>query len=123
MATFSVHARDGDNTNPVEDVIFVRDGFSVKAVIFGGLWFLWHRMWLTFFGYAIVALALVAALASGMLHPLGASMLQSLLAVTVGLQAAALRRHHVERAGFHEVAVVSAANRDDAELRYFLQTA
>ncbi len=123
MATYTVHVQDGEINDPVEDVIFVRDGFSVKALIFGGLWFLWHRMWLVFGGYIVLVLILGGVVGLGLLHPLGASLLQTLLAFTVGLHATALHRHHIERAGFREVAVVTGESRDDAELRYFSYSA
>ena len=39
MKTYLVHVRH--NTNPV----FLKDGFSITAFIFSGLWALWHGMW------------------------------------------------------------------------------
>lgn len=123
MATFTVHARGGYVVDPVEDVVFVRDGFSVAALIFGAAWFLWHRMWLVLIGYIAIVSVVVSLIALGLLHPVGASLLQSLLAVTVGLHATALRRWTVERRGFREIAVVTGQNNDEAELRYFAHAA
>ncbi|MEO0619464.1 MAG: DUF2628 domain-containing protein [Pseudomonadota bacterium] len=119
MATFSVHARDGVVVDPVSDVQFLRDGFSPFALIFGVLWFLWHRMWWVAAGYVAVVLALGALAASGSVVPVGMMLLQSLLAVAVGLNATALRRWSVERAGFAEIAVVQADDPEAAELRFF----
>lgn len=123
MATFTVHALDGEVIDPVTDVRFLRDGFSPAALIFGGLWFLWHRMWLVFGGYMGLVLLLAGLVGLGFLHPVGATLLQSVLAIAVGLQATALRHWHMGRKGFSEIGVVTGANEDEAELRYFALSA
>src|SRR5262249_60536247 len=38
--------------------VFVRDGFSFWAFLFGPFWMLRHQMWLVLLGYAIVFVAL-----------------------------------------------------------------
>ncbi|MEL7542601.1 MAG: DUF2628 domain-containing protein [Pseudomonadota bacterium] len=119
MATFSVHARDGVIVDPLSDVEFVRDGFSPFALVFGVLWFLWHRMWWVAGGYAGFVLMIGMVAASGFVAPAGMMLLQSLLAFAVGLHATALRRWSVERKGFAEIAVVQADDLEAAELRFF----
>jgi len=123
MATFTVHARrDETPEDAAENVVLVRDGFAPLALVFGGLWFLWHRMWLVLIAYILVVVGLAGLIASGVIAPLGAMFLQSLLAFVVGLEASGLRRWTVERSGYQEVAVVAGQNRDEAELRYFAHT-
>ncbi len=119
MATYSVHARSDEPLDQVSGVVFVRSGFLPSALIFGGFWFFWHRMWLVLAGYVGLLAMLAGAVLLIGLHPAGAIVLQSLVAFAVGLEASGLRRWHVERAGYHEVAGVSGRNRDDAEMRYF----
>jgi len=102
--------------------VLVRDGFSAVALVFGGFWFAWHRMWLVLTGYIVVALMLTGAAVLTGLDPPGGILLQSLFSFSVGLEASRLRRWHVERAGFGEVAVVHGRDQDEAEMRYFAQT-
>ena len=55
MAVYTVHEplpRDGARSAPEpERFVFVRDGFSFWALLFGPLWMLRHRMWLVLLGY------------------------------------------------------------------------
>src|ERR1700726_1711287 len=60
MAVYTVHEpplKTGTAPEP-ERFIFVRDGFSFAALLFGPLWMLRHRMWLVLLGYGAVAGAL-----------------------------------------------------------------
>src|ERR1700738_2025468 len=72
MAVYTVHEpplRAGATSAPEpERFIFVRDGFSFAALLFGPLWMLRHRMWLGLLGYGVV----VGGLSLGLsLHALG----------------------------------------------------
>jgi Protein of unknown function (DUF2628) len=61
MAVYSVFEppeRGGDATEHAGEFVFVRDGFSFPAFLFGPLWMLWHRLWLVVIGY-IIAVALL----------------------------------------------------------------
>src|SRR5438876_10849371 len=75
-----------------ERFVFVRDGFSFWAFLLAPLWMLWHRLWLVFLGYCVLAIALQAGL-----QAIGASFgvrltAGALLALLAGLEAARLRR-------------------------------
>ena len=45
-SVFEPPERGGDAADHMERFMFVRDGFSFAAFLFGPLWFLWHRLWL-----------------------------------------------------------------------------
>src|SRR5258708_20295949 len=63
MAVYTVHvplSRDG--ASAPERFVFVRDGFSFAALLFGPLWMLRHRMWLVLLAYALVVAALALVL-------------------------------------------------------------
>lgn len=45
MASFSVFAPPGAQMAP-EKIVFLRDGFSTPAFLFGPFWLLWKRAWL-----------------------------------------------------------------------------
>jgi hypothetical protein len=123
MAVYTVHeplrqngdvlARDG------AQVVFVRDGFSWAAFLFGPFWILGHRLWWAFAIYAVVVVVLgvLADLAggSGWLMVL----LAFLLACLMGLEGASLRRWALERRGCTVRAVVVGEDLDAAERRYF----
>ena len=65
MAIYTVHeppSRIGAAAPDPERYVFVRDGFSFWALIFGPLWMLRHRMWLVLLLYIVVSLVLDAAI-------------------------------------------------------------
>lgn len=97
--------------------VFVRDGFTVAGFILGPLWLAWHRLWLP----AIVALAAVVVLNAVGIR-LGVeeatSWLSLLVSLWIGLEGSALRMAGLRRRGFTDGGVITADNRDDAELRY-----
>src|SRR6201999_665257 len=100
--------------NP-ERYVFVREGFSFWAFIFGPLWMVRHRMWLVLFIYIVIAVALDIAIRFA-----GASMfvvgcVGFLLALLVGLEASSLRRFTLGRRGWKYAGVVSGEDRDAAE--------
>jgi Protein of unknown function (DUF2628) len=122
MAVYTVHEpplKRHDVVPDPERFVFVRDGFSFWAFIFGPLWMLRHRMWLVLLGYVgIVAVAEIG------LHLLGVSAAVSLvvgflLALLVGFEASTLRRFTLGRRRWANVGVIVADDLDVAERRFF----
>lgn len=118
MASFVVMQPPGKDKNGDPALpIFVRDGFSWAALVFGPLWLAWHRAWLA----AAIALAVMVMLNAAGLHfgiERGASLLSTLVSLYVGLEGSAIRLAALRRRGFADAGVVQADHRDDAELRF-----
>jgi hypothetical protein len=122
MAIYTVHApaNFGTDLRAVADrIVFVRDGFYFWAFAASIVWLVWHRLWLALIGY--IALSIGAEV---LLRGLGAGadtrMLAMLIfACLVGLEAGSLRRWKLSRGKWRELDVVSAANEDEAERRFF----
>ena len=122
MAVYTVHEpppTPEESAPDPERFIFVRDGFSFAAFLFGPLWMLWHRMWLVCFGYLIVAGILEIAL-----HSVGAStgmttLAGFLLALLIGFEAPSLRRFALARRRWSNVGIIVGDNLESAEQRFF----
>jgi hypothetical protein len=122
MAVYTVHEpppTPEESAPDPERFIFVRDGFSFAAFLFGPLWMLWHRMWLVCFGYVIVASILEFAL-----HSVGAStgmttLAGFLLALLNGFEAPSLRRFALARRRWASVGIIVGDNLESAEQRFF----
>jgi hypothetical protein len=121
MAVYTVHQPPlrADATAPEpERFVFVRDGFSFAALLFGPLWMLRHRMWLVLLGYgaAVAALALV-------LHLYGSTtaglIVWFLFALLLGFEAGTLRRFTLGRGGFRNIGIVVGDDLELAERRFF----
>lgn len=121
MALYSVHLPPG--TAPGGEgllkAVFLREGFSWGAFVFGPLYLLAHRLW--FGGAAILALTLaVGGVGAGLSLPDEAmSALAFLPGLIAGFESQGWRRGKLERRGFAEIGVVSGSSRREAELRFF----
>ncbi len=121
MAVYTVHeppSKAGAAPEP-ERFVFVRDGFSFAALLFGPLWMLRHRMWLVLLGYAAVVVLLSVLVMR--LHgsaAVGVSV-GVLLALFVGFEAGTLRRFTLGRRGFRNIGIVVGDDLELAERRFF----
>ena len=122
MATFTLHlprdARPGDPAALVRAEI-VKDAFSWSAFFFTALWFFAHRLWLAGFAVLAVLIAFNWGLAALDVHPAAAVLAQMLLSLLIGFEANSLRRWTLARRGLPAVDAVTAADRDEAEIRAF----
>lgn len=121
MAVYSVleppprsGGRDG-----AERFIFIRDGFSWAAFLFGALWMLWRRLWLVLLGYLVLMAGLEVVF-----RLLGASvgarvLVGFIVALLIGLEAASLRRWTLIRRGGRDHGIVVGDDREAAERRFF----
>jgi hypothetical protein len=122
MAVYTVHEPPlprNASSPPPERFVFVRDGFSLSAALFGPLWMLRHRMWLVLVGYVIVLVLLSAALRLAEGTDTASLSAGILLALLIGFEAGTLRRITLARRGFRNVGVVVADDVELAERRFF----
>ena len=114
MARYVVMQKGDDASG----AMFIRDGFSLPALIFPYLWLAFHRQWLA-------AITVVSAMVLGVVAawyfkaPMIALGVDILVSLYVALEGAMLRVTNLERAGFSEAAHLEAANQEEAEIRYF----
>lgn len=101
-----------------EKAIFVRDGFSLLALLMPVIWFLWHRMWWWALGYLTVSILLGWAIERTEWSGTGiaAALLLSLFA---GLEGRIMRVRTLERRGWTVREMIAAPDRDAAESLYF----
>ena len=118
MHSYTVHIKPAASS-PEQQVIFVKDSFSVPALIFGFFWMLYHRMWIVALGLLAALLLLVWAANAGVLNEVEISILNYGLNLLIAFQAADLRAWNLKMSGYQMVAVITAANQDEAEIRFF----
>jgi hypothetical protein len=127
MPVYTVHAppatrgrkRVPNAKNVPENYIFVRDGFYVWAMIFGPFWMLFRRLWLVFFLYLVLMVALGVTLwALGVSDATG-GLPMLLVSVLIGLEAGSLWRWTLARRRYRNVGVVVGDNVEAAERRFF----
>lgn len=100
-----------------ERMVFIKDGFSVPALIVPVLWLFWHRMWLpllAYVGYMVVISAVELGfgnLVSGIIAA-GCTLL-------FALEANNLRRWSLGAKGWRLVGEAVGRNRNEAEFLFF----
>jgi hypothetical protein len=98
---------------------FVRDGFHVWAALFGVVWLAWHRLWLALLGW--IVLMTVIDIAMVRLHVAATTIfvVDALLALLLGFEAASLRRWTLSRRKWRQLDIVVADDEEAAERRFF----
>jgi hypothetical protein len=122
MLTYTVHEPPdppADRIDRAESLVFVKDGFSWAAAVFGPLWMLAHRLWWPLLGYAIVSgIFELIKLATATNHRwVGLAMFA--LNLLVGMEAGALRNWTLERRGWQTLGSVSGRKLAECERHFF----
>ena len=111
MKIYSVHELPGGS---LDQIVFVKQGFSWPAFLFTFAWCLWHRYW------AAAVLLLVLIVTIGTLFSDGAAEALTLgVSLIMGCSANDLRRRLLLAAGYQETQLVPGESLEAAELRYF----
>jgi hypothetical protein len=121
MAVYTVHEpprRNDDALAHTERFVFVRDGFSWPAFLFGPLWMLRHRLWLALIVYLIVLAGLGAALRAVGVGD-AAVAITLLVSLLVGFEASSLRRYGLARRKWKSIGLVVGDDLESAERRFF----
>lgn len=103
----------------LSDAVLLKEGFCIWSVIFGPLWFLWHRLWI-----GAIVLAVLQGVISGTAEQLGLGPLQAAVpalgvAVLVGFSARDWWRWRLAKVGYRFADVIVARNQHEAEWRWF----
>jgi len=118
MASFSVFLPPDAQLRP-DKIVFLRDGFSIPALLLGPFWLLWKRAWLPA-GTIIAILLLLPFLAklTGTL-PFLPVFLGLALALWLGFEGRQIQGWSLKRRGYVESDIVVAENEEEAEEVYF----
>ena len=101
--------------------VFVREGFSLFALIFSILWFLFHRMWREAILITVVIAMIFLVIQGGDIVDFTGTALRGVFGLAVALFAHDMQRAALVRKGFREVGVASGGNAEEAALEYMLR--
>jgi hypothetical protein len=119
MTVYTVQAPIGALGEPeIERAVFLREGFSWGAFVFGFFWLAWHRLW-AIAAVWLLAGALLAWLALGHLSFGSIVLIALALRALLGLEANALLRHRFASSRYRLVGVVTAATLESAERTFY----
>jgi hypothetical protein len=116
MRSYSVQIPpDGD----MGDAIVLGDGFCWWAVLFGPIWFLWHRLWIGGIGLAIFQGVLTGTLEHLGFNQVSIAVASGGVAILVGFSARDWWRWRLSDKGYRFADVVIATSQREAEWRWF----
>jgi hypothetical protein len=122
MAVYTIHQpplRKGETSPDPDRFVLVRDGFYFWAFVFGPIWMIWRRLWLTLVLYIVAITGLEIGLrVLGVGAPMRMLVMLA-VALLVGLEAATLQRWTLGRRGWKNVGVVVGDDVESAERRFF----
>ena len=121
MPVFTVHApvMNEAGIRATDSFAFVRDGFHVWAALLGAVWLAWHRLWLALIGWIVVMVAVDFGLAALGVGGTAIFLVDVMLALLTGLEAASLRRWTLSRRNWRQLDIVVADDEEQAERRFF----
>ncbi len=114
MKLYSALIKKNDEEK-ISDIVLLRDGFSLSAFLFSGLWFLYHRMWREFL---VVLLVNVVITYCDKFSTFDKVFLQLSLALLIAINANQwlvdhLRKHDHTIAGF-----ALGGDKDEAKMQF-----
>jgi Protein of unknown function (DUF2628) len=121
MPVYTVHAPVTNNVDlrTTDRFTFVRDGFHVWAALFGVVWLAWHRLWLALIGWIVLMIAVDVAMVGLGVGVVTVFLVDCLLALLLGLEAASLERWTLSRRNWRQLDIVVADDEEAAERRFF----
>ena len=119
MPVYTVHAPVSSSVDfrATDRFAFVRDGFHVWAAIFGVVWLAWHRLWLALLGWIVLMTVIDIAMVRVGVAGVTVFLVDALLALLLGFEAASLRRWTLSRRKWRQLDIVVADDEEAAERR------
>ena len=121
MPVYTVHApvTRSSGLAATDGFAFVRDGFHVWAALLGVVWLAWHRLWLALIGWIVLMAVIDFAMMRLGVSPMAIFLVDVLLALLLGFEAASLQRWTLSRRNWRQLDIVVADDEEQAERRFF----
>jgi hypothetical protein len=121
MPVYTVHApmTRSSGLAATDRFAFVRDGFHVWAALLGVVWLAWHRLWLALIGWIVLMAVIDFAMMRLGVSPMAIFLVDVLLALLLGFEAASLQRWTLSRRNWRQLDIVVADDEEQAERRFF----
>lgn len=122
MKTFTIQAPAQDGRTGAEralDYKFIKEGFSIWAVVLGPFWSIINGLWLEALVHYVglgIALNLLSLIG---FHEVALVLMAFVSNIFFAIFAYDIQRYHYSRNGYKMLSVINGKNRDDCEARFF----
>lgn len=123
MAFYTALTPPADPSLPLADqlgrTVFLKDGFSIYAFVFTGLWLLSRKLWLAFVVFAVIWAGVAFGGSYFGFNPVALTVVQLLLGLYLGLEGNVLAERKLLAKGWTLAGVVEGRDIDSVERRFF----
>ncbi|HEU0160589.1 MAG TPA: DUF2628 domain-containing protein [Hyphomicrobiaceae bacterium] len=122
MQTFTVHeppSPAADRVDRAESLVFIKEGFSWGAALFGPFWLLAHRLWWPLVGYVVAYGAIEAVRLARLIDQRWIGLVVFALNLLLAFEGDSLRRWALDRRGWRLLGAANGRNRAECERRFF----
>lgn len=101
-----------DKKNKIDDVVVIKEGFSLTALILGPLWFLYHKMWQEFF--TLILLKMAISIMGNFLPTFDRLVMEIIVMFLVALNANYWYAQSLLKKDYKFLTIIGGLNKDDA---------
>lgn len=122
IRAYTVHERPDPpaaRDDRAEELVFVKDGFSLFAALLPPVWLIANRLWLVLAGYLAAVFSLIIVFGVLGIPDFWLSYATLALNLIVGFEADSLIRWTLDRRAWRQIANVTGATDEECERRFF----
>jgi hypothetical protein len=122
MQTYTVHEppnASAERVDRAERLVFIKEGVSWGAALFGPLWLLAHRLWWPLLGYLVAYAAIEALRLAALVDRRWIGLILIALNLLLAFEGDSLRRWGLARRGWRMLGASNGRNRAECERRFF----
>ena len=122
MLTFTVHEppnAPSDRVDRAESLVFIKDGFSWGAALFGPVWMLFNRLWWPLLAYIVAYAGIEAVRLTAIIDRRWIGLCLIALNLLLAFEGDTLRRWALERRGWRLLGATNGRSRSECERRFF----
>lgn len=105
-----------NNSNKIQDVILLKEGFSFLALFFNGLWFFYHKMWREFL--VLILVNIIFATFGEVWPSFDKFFLEIALVITIAINANNWLAQHLKNNGYQFVGMFFGRDLEEAQLNF-----
>ncbi|HFB2048754.1 MAG: DUF2628 domain-containing protein [Hyphomicrobiaceae bacterium] len=122
VEAYTIHERQDTvalKNERADELIFVKDGFSLLASVLPPIWMIANCVWLVLFAYVFIVLILTVFFSVFHIYNFWLVYIVCVLNLIIGFEADSIVRWTLDRKAWKQIAHVTGATREDCERRFF----